>query len=183
MAPFFCARFQLFRGIPWELFCTPGNCEFRIVVINKTKHKRTTEGNDSHGYHHYSCPVDIRHFPVYEVFDERHGKSCPIAYCGKLGVAKTQPRAERRPYHLHQISYGIRACSAAIFDLLFVIPLFSCRCVRPRKAPVLEYGALGIAAWQLLQGWRNHREQRRLKCVFVQGIVDALGCPALPPIV
>ena len=34
----FYARFPLFRGIPWELFCTPGNCEFRIVGVNKTKH-------------------------------------------------------------------------------------------------------------------------------------------------
>lgn len=67
---------------------------------------------------------------------------------GSWGVAKTQPRAERRPYHLHQISYGIRACSAAIFDLLFVIPLFPCRCARPRKSPVLECTS-GIAARQL----------------------------------
>lgn len=120
----FCAQFPLFRGIPRELFCTPGNCEFRIVGVNKTKHKRTTEGNDSHGYRHYSCPVDIRHFPVHEVLDGRHGKPCPIAYCRKLGVAKSQPRARRRSYHLHQIRYGICACPSSVFDLLFVIPLF-----------------------------------------------------------
>lgn len=54
----------------------------------------------------------------------RHGKPCSIAYCGKLGVAKPQSRAERRSYHLHQIRYGIRARSASVFDLLFVIPLF-----------------------------------------------------------
>lgn len=84
----FRAWFLLFHAIPWELFCTPGNYEFRIVGVTKTKHKRTTEGNDSHGYHHYSCPVDIRHFPVHEVLDGRHGKPCPIAYCGKLGGGK-----------------------------------------------------------------------------------------------
>lgn len=120
----FRAWFLLFHAIPWELFCTPGNYEFRIVGVTKTKHKRTTEGNDSHGYHHYSCPVDIRHFPVHEVLDGRHGKPCPIAYCGKLGVAKSQPRARRRSYHLHQIRYGICACPSSVFDLLFVIPLF-----------------------------------------------------------
>ena len=174
---FFCARFSLFHTIPWELFCTHGNCRFRIVVANKTKHKRTTEGNDSHGYRHYSCPVDIRHFPIHEVLDGRHGKSCPIAYCGKLGVAKSQPRAKRRSYHLHQIRYGIRACSASFFDLLFVIRLSPCRCVWSRKAPVLEYGAFGIAARQLRQGCCNQAGACDSNLVWrkLRG-----GCHALP---
>ena len=42
---------------------------------------------------------------------------------GSWGVAKPQSRAEWRSYHLHQIRYGIRARSASVFDLLFVIPL------------------------------------------------------------
>lgn len=43
---------------------------------------------------------------------------------GSWGVAKSQPRARRRSYHLHQVCYGICARSASVFDLLFVIPLF-----------------------------------------------------------
>ena len=50
------------------------------------------------------------------------------------------------------------------------------------KSLVMECGVSGIAARQLRRGWGNHREQHKLKRVFVQGIVDVLGCPALPPI-
>ena len=41
---------------------------------------------------------------------------------GSWGWQNLNP--EWRSYHLHQIRYGIRARSASVFDLLFVIPLF-----------------------------------------------------------